>query len=299
MNSSVLNQIKLSQLRAFVAVADRGNFGEAALHLEVSQSAVSHAIAALEEELGIVLLARGRHGAHLTPVGEQVVSHARQILLELEHLVKEANLSNGLQGGQVRIASLRSVATHILPDAIAKFRHRFSAIAVSITEYPDYHGVDRALKEGYADVGFTYLPNSDEFETWELLRDEYIAIFPATFKLKGTQLSWEQLCSYPFIMTPDHYSCNYLVHSHCTKFGHILKVAYTVREDSTIVSMVARGLGATILPRLAAEPIPEDLHVYSLPTPLERIIGVSILTNGLQVPAVYAFLDTLKQFKQI
>lgn len=297
MNSSVLNQIKLSQLRAFVAVADSGNFGEAALHLEVSQSAVSHAIAALEEELGIVLLARGRHGAHLTPVGEQVVDHARQILLELEHLVKDANLSKGLQGGQVRIAALRSVATHILPDAIASFRHRFSAIAVSITEYPDYHGVDKALKEGYADIGFTYLPNSDEFETWELLRDEYIAIFPPSFQLKGKQLDWEQLCSYPHIATPDHYSCNYLVQAHCTKFGYNLQVAYTVREDSTIISMVARGLGATILPRLAAEPIPEDLHVYSLPTRLERIIGVSVLANGLHVPAVYAFLDTLKQFK--
>jgi DNA-binding transcriptional LysR family regulator len=61
--------------------------------------------------------------------------------------------------------------------------------------------------------------------------------------------------------------------------------------------MVTRGLGAAILPRLAAEPIPESLHVYSLPIPLERIIGVSILASGLQVPAVYAFLDTLKQFK--
>lgn len=297
MNTSVLNQVKLSQLRAFVAVADCGNFGEAALHLEISQSAVSHAIAALEEELGVILLSRGRHGAHLTPVGERVVGHARQILQQLDHLVKEANLSKGLDGGQVRIATLRSIATHILPDAIAQFRRRFSAIAVSITEHPDYHGVDRDLREGLADIGFTYLPNSHDFETWELLRDEYVAIFPASFQLKGERLDWEQLSSYPLIMTPDNYSCNYLVHSHCAQFGQNLNVAYTVREDSTIVSMVTRGLGAAIIPRLAAEPIPEGLHVYSLPIPLERIIGVSILANGLQVPAVYAFLDTLKQFK--
>jgi DNA-binding transcriptional LysR family regulator len=286
MNASVLNQVKLSQLRAFVAVSDSGNFGEAALQLEISQSAVSHAIAALEEELGVSLLSRGRHGAHLTPVGERVVIHARQILQQLDHLVKEANLSKGLHGGQVRIATLRSIATHILPDAIAQFRRRFSAIAVSITEHPDYHGVDRDLREGLAD-----------FETWELLRDEYVAIFPASFQLKGERLDWEQLSSYPLIMTPENYSCNYLVHSHCAQFGQNLNVAYTVREDSTIVSMVTRGLGAAIIPRLAAEPIPQGLHVYSLPIPLERIIGVSILASGLQVPAVYAFLDTLKQFK--
>jgi DNA-binding transcriptional ArsR family regulator len=60
-------KLKISQLRALVAVANHGNFSEAALHLELSQSAVSHAIASLEEELGVMLLSRGRHGAHLTP----------------------------------------------------------------------------------------------------------------------------------------------------------------------------------------------------------------------------------------
>jgi hypothetical protein len=65
------SRIKLSQLRALVAVAECGNFSEAALHLEVSQSAVSHAIATLEDELGVVLFTRGRHGATLTPIGER------------------------------------------------------------------------------------------------------------------------------------------------------------------------------------------------------------------------------------
>lgn len=60
-------KIKLSQLRALVAIADCGNFSEAALELDLSQSTISHAIATLEEELGVTLLQRGRHGARLTP----------------------------------------------------------------------------------------------------------------------------------------------------------------------------------------------------------------------------------------
>lgn len=74
--------MKLSQLRALVAVADHNNFSEAALHLGLSQSAISHAIASLEEKLGVVLLSRGRHGAHLTSVGERVTTHARNVLLD-------------------------------------------------------------------------------------------------------------------------------------------------------------------------------------------------------------------------
>ncbi|NJO50380.1 MAG: LysR family transcriptional regulator, partial [Leptolyngbyaceae cyanobacterium RM2_2_4] len=84
--------IKLSQLRALIAVADHGNFSEAALYLDVSQSAVSHAIATLESELGVVLLSRGRHGANLTPVGQQIIQYARQVMQMLEQISKEANL---------------------------------------------------------------------------------------------------------------------------------------------------------------------------------------------------------------
>lgn len=62
--------MKLSQLRILVAVADRENFSEAALDLEMSQSAVSHAIATLEDHLGVILFLRGRHGDRLTPVGK-------------------------------------------------------------------------------------------------------------------------------------------------------------------------------------------------------------------------------------
>ena len=63
-------KLKISQLRTLVAVADYLNFSEAALHLKISQSSVSHAIATLETELGVILFHRGRNGAYPTPVGE-------------------------------------------------------------------------------------------------------------------------------------------------------------------------------------------------------------------------------------
>jgi DNA-binding transcriptional LysR family regulator len=62
--------------------------------------------------------------------------------------------------------------------------------------------------------------------------------------------------------------------------------------------MVLQGLGAAILPRLAAEPLPPEVQVYSLPVPLERVIKVAVLANSLQSPAVFAFLDTLRGVDQ-
>jgi DNA-binding transcriptional LysR family regulator len=289
--------MKLSQLQIVVAVADQQNFSEATLQLGLSQSAVSHAIASLEAELGVVLFMRGRHGAQLTPVGKQIADHARQIMQLQEVILKEANLAKGLQGGQVRVATFRSVATHILPKVIAEFRQRFPAIAVMITEHDDYPEAEQALRDGYADLGFTLLPTTDEFETWELIRDEYIALFPPDFQLAGDHLTWEQLSTYPLIMPPANNSCCYRVQVHARNSHKTLNTIYEVREDSTTVNMVIQGLGGTIIPRLAAEPIPADVQVYRLPEPLFRTIGVAVLADALLSPAVFAFLDTLKQTK--
>lgn len=284
------NRIKPAQLRALVAIADQGNFSEAALHLDISQSAVSHAIASLEEELGVVLLSRGRHGANLTPIGERMVSHARQVLQLLETMAKEADLVKGLQGGSVRVACFRSVATHVLPGLIAQFRDRYPNITIMVIEYPGAADVEQALREGRADIGFVVLPTSQEFETWEVLQDEYLVLLPPTAKVLTAPLSWEQLAAYPFIHASSN-ACHAPVYKHLDHCKCSINIAYDVHESSTMVGMVAQGLGAAILARLSAEPLPPEVQVYRLPVPLERVIGVAVVANAFRTPAVFAFLD--------
>jgi DNA-binding transcriptional LysR family regulator len=289
-------RLKLSQLRALVAIADHGSFSDAALHMDLSQSAVSHAIATLEEELGVLLLHRGRQGAVLTPVGEQITEEARQVLRSLHSLCHKAEAAKGLQTGEVRIAAFRSVATHILPEVIRQFRQQHPGIAIAIDEKSHYEMVEQDLRQGRADVGFTYLPSRDEFDQWELLRDRYIALLPLppSSPPAGTALSWADLDAYPLILTPtddgDRQHLDRLLH----QCGQHLDPAYVVREDSTILSMVERGLGATIMAALAAEPIPPGLRVAELPQSLERVIGVIVLRDALLPPSVYAFLERLR-----
>lgn len=194
--------MKLSQIQALVAVAEYGKFSDAALELDLSQPAISHAIATLEEELGVLLFARGRHGAVLTSAGERILHHARQILEHLDAIDKEANLHKGLHGGQVRIASFRSVATYLLPQAIAKFQRQYPEVAVTLIECQSYVDVEQCLREGKVDIGITYLPASDEFESWEILRDEYIALLPSTAKIKSDRLAWEDIATYPRVWLP-------------------------------------------------------------------------------------------------
>jgi DNA-binding transcriptional LysR family regulator len=287
-----MHSLNTAHLQILLAVVEHGSFSTAALKCDISQSAVSRAIASLEEQLGVSLLTRGRFGARLTPVGDRVVAYARQILQCCEGIDYEVNLAKGLEGGRVRVASFRSAATHLLPPLLVRFCQRLPRIEVTLTE-ADPLGVERALREGWVDIGLVPLPRSEEFETWEIARDEFVVLLPPSSEAVPEVLTWADLSHQAFILY-NYAECTSAVRNHWAKWGQSLKVAYEIKEDSTIVSMVAQGLGAAILPRFAALPIPAGVVVRSLPVPLERVIGAAVLANGLHPPAVFTFLDLLR-----
>lgn len=285
--------MNIFHLQIFLTVVELGSFSEAALQLDTSQSAVSRAIAALEEELGVSLLLRGRFGARPTPVGDRILIHARQILQSRDNIDHEINLEKNLNGSRIRVASFRSAATHLLPPLIARYCQQFPNVEVILTE-DDPTGVEHALREGRVDIGLVSLPRaSEELETWELARDEFVVLLPPSDRPIPHQLTWAELASYSFILY-NYAECTSAVREHWAKWGQTIKVAHEIKQDSTIVSMVSQGLGAAVLPRLAAIPIPKEVQVRSLPVPLDRIIGVAVLANVLHSPAVFAFLDLLR-----
>lgn len=286
---------KLSQIRALVAVSDFGSFGEAALELGLTQPTVSHAIATLEDELGVILLVRGRHGAQLTPAGEAISHQAREVLHLLEQMQHTANLHKGLQGGEVRIATFRGAAANLLPKIVAQFQQMHPAIAVSISEHYDFNYVEEQIRCGKADIGITFLPTGEEFESWQLMSDPFWVLLPPDRSAREAALTWEELASLPLIVYPEDNSCFVAVQTYFAEAGFSLEPRYQFRETSTIVSMVAQGLGAAIVPSLSAKPIPAGVSIAQLPTPLERQVGAVVLADALYPPSVFAFLQTLQQ----
>lgn len=285
--------MNISHLKTLLAVAELGSFSQAALHLGVSQSAVSRAIAALEDELGVSLLARGRFGAYLTAVGERMIPHAQTMLQAYLQIEAESNREKNLYGGRVRIASFRSAATHVLPELIAEFSQRFPQVEVSLVE-ADPLNVEQALRENRVDIGLMPLPRtSDDFDTWEILEDEFVVLLPPGKPDAPKTLTWQELERYSFILY-NYAECTSVVRQHWQQAGRSLKVAFEIKEDSTIVNMVAKGLGAAVLPRLAAMPIPAEIQVRSLPIPLARSIGAAVLASMWHSPAVFTFLDLLR-----
>lgn len=286
-------KLKLSQLRALLAVAEYGNFSEAALQLDVTQSTVSHAIATLETELGVVLFNRGRHGAQLTPVGAHITNDARRIKQLLEQLLSAADQAKGLQGGTVRIAAFRSVMTHVLSEAIARLQQRYPAIQIALTELDELYQFKQALMQGQVDICVSEMLPGNDFEQVHILDDEYVALLPPQTGLRNARLTIEDLQRYPIIAS-SHGSCSSRVRDLLKKLDDTLQPTYSIRHDSSITSMVEQGLGIAVMPELASRPVPEGVQVCSLPFAISRSIKASLLKEGLHSPAVYAFLDALR-----
>jgi DNA-binding transcriptional LysR family regulator len=283
----------ISHLRALVAVAEYRSFGEAALALGLSQSAISHGIATLEESLGVVLFTRGRHGAVPTAAGTCILRHAQETLHHLELMEQEAHRHRGLDGGEVRIASFRSVATHILPEAIARFQALHPQVRITLQEQPHYLAVDQSLREGQTDLGFTHGSASEGLESIALLKDEYIALFPPR-RIVPEAIDWGDLDRHGPLLTPG-LPCGTAFQKHLREQApQLCGGNSSIQEDSTIISMVQRGLCCAIMPRLAAEPLPPILPWRRLPVPFYRQLVMARLGAALHPPAAYAFWDLVQ-----
>ena len=105
-----------------MAVADTGSFTEAAYTIDLTQSAVSHALAALESELGVTLLERNHTGVvALTKVGHSILPHVRALLAQAETIQQEAQAARGLARGKLRLIHRTTCRSDSLSDR--KRRH--------------------------------------------------------------------------------------------------------------------------------------------------------------------------------
>lgn len=286
-------KVKLSQLTALGAVAVTGSFSEAALQLNVSQSTVSHSIAALEEALGVVLIHRGRQKASLTPVGDRIFTQSQQILGLVTDMGKAASQARGIDGGLVRIAAYRSMASEILPGAIAHLHEHHPTVQIAIIEFDNGQELTNALIEGQADLCMAdILLQGGEFETFKIMDDPFIALIPPNRPDLQTQLTWENLRQYPLITSPNE--CCKVIATHLRAAKPPIAVDYLIANDSTAVSMARQGLGIAILPKLAAQPIPQEVRTARLPFDIARPLGLSWLRKTLLTPATYAFLDAFR-----
>ncbi|RIJ17225.1 hydrogen peroxide-inducible genes activator [Henriciella mobilis] len=124
----------LRQLQYLVAIADTGKFGDAAKRVNVSQPSLSAQIAEMEAHLGTVLIERGRHGAFMTPTGEEAVRRARMILRDVEDLKAVVQSGGASLAGRIRLGVLPTIGPYLLPAATRHLHAKYPDFRLSVRE---------------------------------------------------------------------------------------------------------------------------------------------------------------------
>jgi len=286
----------LTQLEIFSLVAELRGFTLAAHRLGISQSAVSHAMKALEQELGVELLRRHQSTVELSDIGEQLLLRARAMLGLANTLRQEAADARGMKSGTLRIGSFGPTSSiKLLPNILRRYREAHPGIEVHIDEGPDRQ-VIQWLEERRIDIGFVVLPE-ERFDTFALIEDQMVALLPKGHALATrSALSLEDLCDAPFVLTEA--GSSELVSRLFTAARLQPNIRYRCSQLLSTLDTVSRGDAITIV---AEGSLPDDASPRYVKKPLlpavQRQIGLAVLDKRQASPATLAFIELATRMK--
>ncbi|WLR94949.1 LysR family transcriptional regulator [Shinella zoogloeoides] len=246
--------ITLRQLRAFIAVAELGQFNLAARNLHITQSAVSILIRDLESEIGVRLFDRHTRMVSLTLVGQEFLPQARKILKDLELAVGDVRDNASLKRGQVTIAAAIVLAATIVPPIIARFLRMYPEISVSIRDMPEEQ-ISPALKRNEVDIAVGTLSEDDpEITATPLLRDKLMFVCREDHRFaKRKSVRWAELKDETLITLAAANPLRNIVEHNLIRVVPSFRPKYDVRFSTTAISMIAAGMGVAVLPENSSQ----------------------------------------------
>ena len=264
--------MNFTQLRSLIAVAEAGSFTAAAESIGVTQSGLSQALSALEENLGVKLLMRQRHGVVLTAFGERALDHARAAFSQLEAIRSEAAEIVGEEIGSIRIAAFPSVFATVLPPFLRRCRSLYPDIDLVALETDDRE-VEAWLESGIIDLGVVLNPPPDS-DAVLIGEDAWVAVLPMWHPLaRRSALSLDELATEPFVLATG--GCHVHAGSIMETAGlSLTNVRIEVRDWVSAVALVREGEGVSLVPKSNLPENRKGLRVVQLDPPLCRRFGL-------------------------
>ena len=298
-----MRSLSLDQLRTFVEVVERGSFTAAALHLNLTQPAVTHQVQELERRFKVALVERLGKRAYLTQAGEKLIDHARHLLEEDARTnIAMRKFDDGWLG-QVRIGTSMTVLMYLLPAILRELKTEHPQIEINLKAGLTKTTLEM-LKTNALDLGLCALPIEDPaFETVPLLTDELVAILPTNLENVPKKATPAFLCRCPLILGNEESALRRTVTDWLALAGPPPKPVMEFDNVEAIKSLVAVGLGASIVPGLCLGPAHDpaaNIRMRPISPRATRRIGLVQLrgkrsTDGMKL--VSAALLTLRRPK--
>ena len=285
--------MSISKYQVFLKVVSCGTFTKAAEALNFTQSGISHAITSLEAELGITLLSRNRGGVVLTADGRALLPKIEALCAAHHALMQSAASLKGMDTGLVKVATISSVSVHWLPSILQSFGQQYPNIEFEVVTGDFYDQIEEWILKGTVDCGFLRLPSLKRLQTYALNRDELQVIVPCGHPLAHSDpFPLAALAEEPFIRLEE--GEDYEIVAALDEMGVRPNVKYTAREDRTILAMVSKGLGISLLPELMVRHSPYPVAACRPPMTFYRSIGIGVKDEKALSASTRRFVDYVR-----
>jgi DNA-binding transcriptional LysR family regulator len=245
----------IRQLRYFITVAEYLNFTKAANQLYVAQSAISHQIADLEEQVGVKLFIRNKRSVQLTPAGSVFLKEAIEIVEKTSGAIEKAQQTDSGVIGSLSIGFLSVHVRSFLPEVIKRFRELYPKVELHLNHFPSKM-LKESLEEGELDIALTQpsgLHRIEEIEIQTVAKEKYCIVMHKNHPLANNKkIKLADLATEPFIIHNRHDSpvgsYEFIVHL-CEQSGLTPRIVSQPRFVDTVPILVESEIGISILPK--------------------------------------------------
>jgi len=276
---------------ALLKIVELGSFTKAAEFLGYTQPAISQMMTSLENELSIKLLSRSRYGIRLTPEGERLLPSIQSTVANYESMQSIVSEIKGLDDGIIRIGTVESISCHWLPDLIKGFWEKYPKVKL-VLHQGDYTSIPEWVRTGEVDFGFINPAAVVGMETKHLKSGLFSAVLPADHHLAGKScVSLPELADDPFLLIEEGSYSEPL--EAFRSAGISPNVRLRVHDDYSILAMVEKGLGISIMTDLILRRNKYNVAVLPIEPPIYRDIGLVMKDKASLSIACRYFLSYL------
>ena len=294
--------MELSQLRTFREVAEALSFTRAAQKLNMTQSAVSHQIKALERELGEPLFIRAKGGVRLTDSGQLAHSYAERILEEADALRERIRGDEHEPRGRVRAAAATQAFVHLFARLFESFMRDHDRVALSFRTTVSTEQTVADILNGAADVGFASLPvYSPALQVTELFEDELGVVASARHKFAAArETSVTEMRRERFILFEQGASIRRATDAFFKRVDLSPDLALESNDTYFIKLMVEHGLGVSVMPSWAVREEVEAGRLAWLRVSGHRLTrAVAVIALGRFQPSpTRAFIEYILEHRE-
>ena len=290
-------KIDILGVQAFVAIADKGSFQNAADSLHVTQTAITQRLRKLEDFLGVTLVERTTRSIALSLIGRDFLPQARRLLEELGDALLEIRETGKAERGDVSIACVPTAGVQYLPRIMQEYSARYPNNRIKILDHASSAVADAVLRRE-AEFGINIAgAHHPELMTMPLLEDQYVLICHEDHPLaKRRRVAWKQLLPYPLIFAGQVSGNRALLDTALGANGLGLQSFYEVQRSSTAVGLVAERIAAAVVPRLAVQKgaYPNIRTIELVDPVVSRALVLVVRRTARLSPAAQALYDMIK-----